>query len=322
MQRPSFTLLQPLADAANDRTVYSIFIDMMDEIVRLNVGGTVFQTSRNTLVFDANSRFYEMFSDDQTLENREEVFIDRDGTHFRYILNYLRTGLVTLPRDANALQELLIEAQYYDLKEIVDVLSKPCYQIKGILPHSFTQEAFHDSLILNSETRKYLHVFLGGQKVYNLLYRGSRDGWSADTFHCLCDNAGPTVTVIRKGSSVFGGFTQQSWSGSGSKTDPNAFLFSIVNPSGLGPVKLPLIEEDDEDTISCNPCQGPVFGNGRDLGVVDHPNRTNCITRLGNSFKCPAGQVPTLFLAGILTFTVSEIEVYGVNESPKLVSAV
>lgn len=190
------------------------FTEMMDEtIVRLNVGGTIFQTSRNTLLFDSNSRFYEMFNDDQTFEKHEEVFIDRDGTHFRYILNYLRTGLVTLPRDANALQELLIEAQYYDLKEIIDVLSKSCYQIKGILPHSFTQEAFHDSLILDCETKKYLHVFLGGQKVYNLLYRGARDGWGADTFHCLCDNAGPTVTVIRKGSSVFGGFTQQSWSG-------------------------------------------------------------------------------------------------------------
>lgn len=106
------------------------------------------------------------------------------------------------------------------------------------------------------------------------------------------------------------------------KKDPNAFLFSLVNASRFGPVKLPLIEDDDEDAISCNPCQGPVFGNGRDLGIVDQPNRTNCLARLGNSYTCPTGQIPTLFLAGTLTFTISEIEVYAVSDSPKLVSAV
>lgn len=186
---------------------------MDEEIVRLNVGGVVFQTTRNTLLFDAESRFSGMFSNDQTFDDVADVFIDRDGTHFRYILNYLRTGFITLPRDITAIQELLIEAEYYELKEIIEELTKPCYQIKGILPYSYETGAFYDSLILSKESRQHLHVFLGGQKAYKLVYRGSRDGWSADTFHCLCDNTGPTVTVIRKASSVFGGFTQRSWAG-------------------------------------------------------------------------------------------------------------
>jgi hypothetical protein len=30
-----------------------------------------------------------------------------------------------------------------------------------------------------------------------LLYKGSRDGFNAKDFHRLCDNKGPTITVIR-----------------------------------------------------------------------------------------------------------------------------
>ena len=33
-------------------------------------------------------------------------FIDRDGTHFRFILNYLRNGKSTLPEGATFLKEL------------------------------------------------------------------------------------------------------------------------------------------------------------------------------------------------------------------------
>ena len=39
----------------------------------------------------------------------------------------------------------------------------------------------------------------------------SVDGWSADTFHSLCDNKGPTVTIIQVGKYIFGGYTSASW---------------------------------------------------------------------------------------------------------------
>lgn len=42
------------------------------------------------------------------------VFIDRDGTHFRHILNWLRDGVVPL-LDPAGYQELLREAQFYQL---------------------------------------------------------------------------------------------------------------------------------------------------------------------------------------------------------------
>jgi hypothetical protein len=44
-------------------------------------------------------------------------FFDRDGTHFRYILNYLRNGpntITSIPNDETILHELLGEAKYYN----------------------------------------------------------------------------------------------------------------------------------------------------------------------------------------------------------------
>lgn len=43
----------------------------------------------------------------------ETYFIDRDGTHFRYILNYLLTGKLVLPEDTVVRKELLSEAEFY-----------------------------------------------------------------------------------------------------------------------------------------------------------------------------------------------------------------
>ncbi|XP_073251059.1 uncharacterized protein [Porites lutea] len=71
-------------------------------------------------------------------------------------------------------------------------------------------------------------------------WRASEDGWAASTFHSRCDSKGPTVTIIRVGRYIFGGYTSISWgSGSGYRYDSNAFLFSLVNKPGWAPVKLP-----------------------------------------------------------------------------------
>lgn len=42
------------------------------------------------------------------------VFVDRDGKHFRHILNWLRDGVVPTLED-NEYSELLREAEYYQL---------------------------------------------------------------------------------------------------------------------------------------------------------------------------------------------------------------
>ena len=42
-------------------------------------------------------------------------------------------------------------------------------------------------------------------------WRASVDGWGASTFHSRCDGKGPTVTIVRVGRYIFGGYTSLSW---------------------------------------------------------------------------------------------------------------
>ena len=46
---------------------------------------------------------------------------------------------------------------------------------------------------------------------WKLCWRASQDGWAADTFHSLCDEKGPTITIVKVGRYIFGGYTSVSW---------------------------------------------------------------------------------------------------------------
>ena len=46
---------------------------------------------------------------------------------------------------------------------------------------------------------------------WKLCYRASRDGWGGKDFHRMCDDVGSTLILVKCGTNIFGGFTDQSW---------------------------------------------------------------------------------------------------------------
>mmetsp|Transcript_1026 Transcript_1026/g.1454 ORF Transcript_1026/g.1454 Transcript_1026/m.1454 type:complete len:292 (+) Transcript_1026:106-981(+) len=94
------------------------------EIILLNVGGMKFTTSRNTLCLQ-DSMLARMFSGTHPLSIDPEgaYFIDRDGTHFQYILNYLRDGSFP-PPELDICSKVLLEreARFFCLDELVEIL--------------------------------------------------------------------------------------------------------------------------------------------------------------------------------------------------------
>ena len=51
-----------------------------------------------------------------------------------------------------------------------------------------------------------------GEKQLQLLFRMTRDGFMEMDFHKLCDNKGPTVTILKTSTGKrFGGYTSVSW---------------------------------------------------------------------------------------------------------------
>jgi hypothetical protein len=92
------------------------------KVVRLSVGGALFETSIDTLCRDPNSMLAVMFSGRHTTTKDDDgrYFIDRDGTHFRYILNYLRDGNTYLPADNQQLMdELYEEVCFYGIEPLM-----------------------------------------------------------------------------------------------------------------------------------------------------------------------------------------------------------
>uniref|UniRef100_A0A8C7UHD1 BTB domain-containing protein n=1 Tax=Oncorhynchus mykiss TaxID=8022 RepID=A0A8C7UHD1_ONCMY len=91
-------------------------------VVQLNVGGHVFTTSLSTLRKHPDSQLAFMFSSGQQsklpTDAKGRYFIDRDGTHFGAILQFLRTQ--RLPTES--VLEVYQEALHYDVRTLVKQL--------------------------------------------------------------------------------------------------------------------------------------------------------------------------------------------------------
>lgn len=196
------TFLKELAEEAEFYQIQGLLdkLKLMEDSltsVKLNVGGHLFTTSLQTLTKDPKSRLAAMIAGGYA-ENGT-LFFDRDGKHFRFILNYLRNGELVLPDGEKSVKELETEAQFYQIEGILIRLS--------LFSEILTNEE-HITLLLS-----WLPFHDAGMKRHplRLLYRASRDGFAAECFHSRCDNKGPTLTIVKSGKNVFGGFTEQSW---------------------------------------------------------------------------------------------------------------
>ena len=97
--------------------------DRRDRVI-LQVGDSRFLTSKRTLTSIPNSLLAEVCQQPSVnpkfrKTDSQAYYFDRDATHFRHILNYLRNGgnlyRETLPRQKDQLYELWAEARYYRL---------------------------------------------------------------------------------------------------------------------------------------------------------------------------------------------------------------
>ncbi|XP_068123235.1 potassium channel regulatory protein [Hyperolius riggenbachi] len=96
------------------------------EVVTLNVGGMKFTTSASTLQRFPESRLARMLdgSDRDFRIMNGQYFVDREGSLFSYILDYLRTSQLTLPSDFSDFQRLQREAEFYQLQALAEQLGQ------------------------------------------------------------------------------------------------------------------------------------------------------------------------------------------------------
>lgn len=96
----------------------------MDDIITLNVGGHLHTTSLTTLTKYPDSMLGAMFSGRMTSakDHHGNYVIDRDGTLFRFVLNFLRTSELSLPEEFRELEPLSKEAEFYQIDDLVELI--------------------------------------------------------------------------------------------------------------------------------------------------------------------------------------------------------
>eukprot|EP01083_Nonionella_stella_P289581 985420_1 len=88
----------------------------MIETIKLNVGGHHHEIHSALLEICPNSVLALTISEQCKDNDDTEVFIDRDGTLFRYVLNYLRDGHVTIPITETR-EALMKELDWYGIEQ-------------------------------------------------------------------------------------------------------------------------------------------------------------------------------------------------------------
>ena len=168
-----------------------------------NIGTNSFQINWkidniNILNIDKNEIKYRI---EIRKENMKEKFIQiYEGNEYNYTINNL---------NKNTNYEIRICSLY---KDIISEYTK-IYKIK-------TKNFEIDSNILievekGDEYLKKLYEWTGYKKM-ELIYRGTRDGSEAQTFHNKCNNQGPTICLCKnEKDNIFGGYASISWTSDG-----------------------------------------------------------------------------------------------------------
>ncbi|CAH3198999.1 unnamed protein product, partial [Porites evermanni] len=149
---------------------------------------------------------------------------------------------------------------------------KTCTPLRGL----------DDSVIIANDASKISqlntwllpHLQSQDRSYWKLCYRASNNGWRSQTFHRNCDNKGPTITIVRVGSYIFGGYNDNSWQWSaGYQYSTNTFLYSLKNYKGYGYFKQDITNGHYGRATYSHYSYGPIFGEGHDMIISNNAGR-------------------------------------------------
>lgn len=123
----------------------------LQDPVSLNVGGEIYTTTLDTLTRCRDSMLGAMFTGQIPVlrDNQGNVFIDRDGKVFRYILNYLRSSSLDLPEGFSELALLRREADFFQIHPLLEEI----HRCEAAVPLSCRGGPLGAMLILNVDSK-------------------------------------------------------------------------------------------------------------------------------------------------------------------------
>ncbi|EDV26879.1 expressed hypothetical protein [Trichoplax adhaerens] len=178
---------------------------------------------------------------------------------------------------------------------------------------------FSGSVLLSGDNL-YLQSILNGWygnelQQWKLIFRASRDGFSARQFHVYCDNIDPTFVIVRgPDDNLCGGFSDQPWSrkgASGSYTrSSKAFIFTLTNQQDMPPSRFDITQE--KYALVYDEEYGPTFGAGADLCIASNcDSNDQSYSNFPYSFEGLNASVNLLM--GSYNFYVKDYEVFTIK---------
>ena len=132
------------------------------ETIKFNVGGQIYEVSRSLLDLHSDTMLARSASTQWHKDRDSEIFIDRDGTLFNYVLKYLRDIKISVPLTISK-NDLLNELAYYGVKDVV-------------------KESIDDSESQSFHAVKYFNK--GGQVMRDTLIRTRSEASDLNTKRC------------------------------------------------------------------------------------------------------------------------------------------
>ncbi|KYQ91380.1 hypothetical protein DLAC_08336 [Tieghemostelium lacteum] len=154
-----------------------------NNIIKLNVGGYKFFTTRETL--SPSSFFNTLLNGNcgSSIDNDGFYFIDRDGDLFSPILSYLRTGIFSLPNEIS-FEKIFSEIDFYRVEPLIKLLT-PKKQYNNNLAAGGT--LFINKLPIEDLSLKILNTIIKGNLIF-IYYESNRIDcyvYKGITFHWI-----------------------------------------------------------------------------------------------------------------------------------------
>lgn len=319
-------------------------------VVRLNIGGLTMRVSLPALMelkkssttrWNFGDLFQVGWGNRLPRDVDGRVVMDESGICVSHLLQTL--GLSATILDDVIVNEVLPADEKRHSRYLSQALGLSSPSKCEIEP-AYSLALPEESVLMTAVELRELAAALVGwcsNKIYGLelIYRGSRDGFTSDAFHSYCGQDSPsTVTLFRASyftgragscTTVIGGFSDVAWCAvpdvSRFFTSTEAFTFIAKKEYKTNLAKFPLREGQEQFAVTMGKNLGPTFGAG-DLGVTfGDGNLDSAVLSIGSRFYDVVGN-DEIFGAGTTGRKILNLEVYRVNtgasETPATRSAV
>jgi len=278
-------------------------IELIDACSKITPKDGVFNSPINSDIREIKENIGKLYENVKKLD--ENMKKHDENTEKRFAV--LESKMASLE---NSMQKILTKLEQESKKE----------EEKKIIKKPVENGFWRSSKIINKEEvillKEWTRPNEKAKVRFELLYQGSKNGYTVGAFHGKCDNMGPTITVVESHlGKKFGGYTTISWTSSSSGvnvSDTKSFTFSLTN-------KMQCLIQDSSKygkaVYHYSAC-GPRFGEGADFSIYDNCNllEKGCYSNGNATYKLPAEVAdPKTFYAGAYNFAVKEIEVYKVD---------